>query len=175
VEASEGLSRLLRAASLPHQVLNARQDREEAAIIARAGEPSRITVATNMAGRGTDIRLADGVVELGGLHVLATERHDARRIDRQLFGRAGRQGDPGSFEAIVCLEDELIATHAQRLRKFAGWWKGLSRNRPPAWIGGLLFHLAQRAAERRHSRARRDLLKLDEYLETALAFSGISE
>ncbi len=108
VSASEHLSELLTAAGLAHQVLNARQDQEEAEVIARAGERGRITVATNMAGRGTDIRLAPGVVELGGLHVLATERHDAGRIDRQLFGRCGRQGDPGSFQVVVSLEDEII-------------------------------------------------------------------
>ncbi|MFA4969668.1 MAG: preprotein translocase subunit SecA, partial [Sulfuritalea sp.] len=93
VSASEHLSELLTLKGLKHQVLNARQDQEEAEVIAKAGERGRITVATNMAGRGTDIRLAPGVAELGGLHVLATERHDARRIDRQLFGRCGRQGD----------------------------------------------------------------------------------
>ncbi|MDX1514556.1 MAG: prepilin peptidase, partial [Gammaproteobacteria bacterium] len=108
VAASEHLSELLTAAGLPHQVLNARQDQEEAEIIAGAGEHGRITVATNLAGRGTDIRLAPGVAQLGGLFVLATERHDARRIDRQLFGRGGRQGDPGSFQIIVSLEDELV-------------------------------------------------------------------
>ena len=100
-------------------MLNARQDQEEAEVIARAGERGRITVATNMAGRGTDIRLAPGVAELGGLHVLATERHDARRIDRQLFGRCGRQGDPGSYQVIVSLEDEIVHEffkgHALRL------------------------------------------------------------
>ena len=93
VAASEHLSKLLTASQLPHQVLNARQDQQEAQIIAQAGQRGRITVATNMAGRGTDIRLTPDVVELGGLHVLATERHEAHRIDRQLFGRCGRQGD----------------------------------------------------------------------------------
>jgi preprotein translocase subunit SecA len=175
VAASEHLSRILTSAGLPHQVLNARQDREEAETIAGAGEPERITVATNMAGRGTDIRLSPGVAELGGLHVLATERHDARRIDRQLFGRGGRQGDPGSFEAIVSLEDELIEVHG------GGVWKWLAHaiarpGRPVlAWLGALAFRRAQRAAERLHSRMRRDLLKLDEHLESALAFSGRTE
>ena len=79
-----------------------------------AGEQARITVATNMAGRGTDIRLAPGVAELGGLHVIATERHEARRIDRQLFGRCGRQGDPGTSEAIVSLEDELVTVYVSK-------------------------------------------------------------
>src|SRR5262249_44397317 len=112
VGASEHLSRLLTAAGLSHQVLNARQDRAEADIIAHAGEPEHIVVATNMAGRGTDIRLAPGVAERGGLHVIATEGHEARRIDRQLFGRCGRQGDPGSHELLVSLEDEIMTVYA---------------------------------------------------------------
>ena len=97
VAKSDHLSRLLTGFGIEHKVLNARQDREEAEIIAQAGQVGRITVATNMAGRGTDIVLAEGVAEKGGLYVLATERHDARRIDRQLFGRGGRQGDQGTY------------------------------------------------------------------------------
>ena len=108
VETSEVLSALLAKAGLDHQVLNARQDQEEADIIATAGQPGRITVATNMAGRGTDIGLAAGVVKAGGLHVIATECNDSRRIDRQLYGRCGRQGDPGSVEAILSWEDEIL-------------------------------------------------------------------
>jgi preprotein translocase subunit SecA len=175
VAASEHLSRLLAAEELPHQVLNARQDREEAAIVAQAGEPGRITVATNMAGRGTDVRLAPAVAELGGLHVIATERHEAHRIDRQLFGRCGRQGDPGSYEAIVSLEDELPAVHSGGLwRRFA-----LAMARPghpvPRWTGTRAIRRAQQGAERLHSRMRRDLLKMDEQLESALAFTGRRE
>lgn len=172
VAASEHLSCLLTAAGLPHQVLNARQDREEAEIVARAGEPGRITVATNMAGRGTDIRLAPGVAEHGGLHVMATEGHEARRIDRQLFGRCGRQGDPGSYELLTSLEDELCTVYT------SGLWRWLSvlmvrRHRPMVpWLGMCMLRRAQRTAERLHARTRRDLLALDEHLETALAFSG---
>lgn len=172
VAGSERLSRLLFEAGLPHRVLNARQDREEAEIVARAGEPGRITVATNMAGRGTDIHLGAGVTEGGGLHVLATERHDAGRIDRQLFGRCGRQGDPGSCQALLSLEDDLVATHgtwfgqwfaAQTLR----WgWEGPSLR---------LMRRAQRAAERMHARMRRAVLKVDDQLESALAFAGRAE
>lgn len=160
VGASEHLSRLLNRAELPHVVLNARQDSDEAEIVARAGERGRITVATNMAGRGTDIRLAPGVADLGGLHVIATEYHEAGRIDRQLFGRCGRQGDPGTFEASASLEDEIV--------RYARWARGLGA-RP------LRLRLAQRAAERLHSRMRRDLLRYDEHMETALAFSGRGE
>jgi len=172
VEASEHLGELLRKAGLPHQVLNARQDKDEAEIIQQAGERGQITVATNMAGRGTDIRLGEGVSELGGLHVIATERHEAGRVDRQLFGRCGRQGDPGSFEAIVSLEDELVTRYGSRLlRRLA---QGLVRpsRRWSRRLGYLAFSRAQKVAERQHGRMRRSLLKMEEYLSNVLAFSG---
>jgi preprotein translocase subunit SecA len=172
VGASEQLSRLLTAAGLSHQVLNARQDRAEADIIAHAGEPERIVVATNMAGRGTDIRLAPGVTERGGLHVLATEGHEARRIDRQLFGRCGRQGDPGSHELLVSLEDEIITVYASRLWRWLGMVAGHSFPWAHRVIGTFVLRRAQRHAERLHARRRRDLLIMDEHLETALAFAG---
>jgi preprotein translocase subunit SecA len=106
---SERLSALLE--DVPHEVLNARHDEREAAIIARAGERGAVTVSTNMAGRGTDIRLADGVVELGGLYVIGTNKHESRRIDNQLRGRAGRQGDPGSSRFFISLEDDLMVRY----------------------------------------------------------------
>jgi preprotein translocase subunit SecA len=108
VAESEELSALVTASGIPNQVLNARQDAEEAAIIARAGERSAVTISTNMAGRGTDIVLGEGVAELGGLHVIGTNRHESRRIDHQLRGRAGRQGDPGSSQFLVSLQDDLL-------------------------------------------------------------------
>lgn len=175
VAASEHLSERLAADGLTHQVLNARQDREEAEIIARAGEPGRITVATNMAGRGTDIRLAPGVSALGGLRVIATERHEARRIDRQLFGRCGRQGDPGSYEAIVSLEDEIVSLYAGNFWRWLALRAGREETLSSRWISRLVFWRAQRAAERLHSRMRRNLLKHDERLETTLAFTGRRE
>ncbi len=95
IEKSERLSALLEAQGIEHQILNAKNHEIEAQIVAQAGQKGRVTVATNMAGRGTDIKLGDGVAELGGLHVIGTERHEARRIDRQLSGRCARQGDPG--------------------------------------------------------------------------------
>jgi len=176
VEASEHLSGLLEDAHLPHRVLNARQDKEEAEIIALGGQPDRITVATNMAGRGTDIRLGPGVAELGGLHVIATERHEARRIDRQLFGRCGRQGDPGNCEAIISLEDDLITVYIGRILR----WLAKTVLRSPGsfvarWIGRMLFRRAQQGAERLHARMRHDLLKMDEQISESLAFTGRPE
>ncbi|HZI51479.1 MAG TPA: accessory Sec system translocase SecA2 [Terriglobia bacterium] len=112
VEESERLSERLRASDIPHTVLNARNDEEEAAIIARAGERGAVTISTNMAGRGTDIRLGDGVTELGGLYVIGTNRQESRRIDNQLRGRAGRQGDPGASKFFVSLEDPLFVKYA---------------------------------------------------------------
>ena len=172
VSASEHLSALLTQQGLPHRVLNARQDEEEAAIVAEAGEPGRTTVATNMAGRGTDVRLGHGVADVGGLHVIATERHDARRIDRQLFGRCGRQGDPGTCEAILSLEDELVVAQAGPvLRWFARSACALERSSYP-WAGRAVFWWTQRCAERTHARMRLAVLKMDEQLNTALAFAG---
>jgi preprotein translocase subunit SecA len=107
VEVSELLSRML-PRYIRHSVLNAKRHKEEAEIVARAGQMGAVTIATNMAGRGTDIKLGPGVVELGGLHIIGTERHEARRIDRQLRGRAGRQGDPGSSRFYLSLEDDLL-------------------------------------------------------------------
>jgi preprotein translocase subunit SecA len=108
VETSEMLSRLLKKEGLIHSVLNAKYHQQEAEIVSRAGQRGAITIATNMAGRGTDIKLGEGVAELGGLHVLGTERHESRRIDRQLRGRCSRQGDPGSSHFFISLEDDLM-------------------------------------------------------------------
>ncbi len=108
VEVSETLSRMLKRKGVPHNVLNAKQHQREAEIVSHAGNPGAITIATNMAGRGTDIKLGPGVREAGGLHIIGTERHEARRIDRQLRGRAGRQGDPGSSMFFLSLEDDLM-------------------------------------------------------------------
>jgi preprotein translocase subunit SecA len=108
VEVSEHLSKMLKKAGIVHSVLNAKYHQQEAEIVARAGQRNVVTIATNMAGRGTDIKLGGGVPDLGGLHVLATERHEARRIDRQLRGRCARQGDPGSSHFFISLEDDLM-------------------------------------------------------------------
>jgi preprotein translocase subunit SecA len=108
VDVSELLSRMLKIRGIPHEVLNAKQHQREAEIVARAGQRGAVTIATNMAGRGTDIKLGQGVPGLGGLHILGTERHESRRIDRQLRGRSGRQGDPGSSRFYLSLEDDLM-------------------------------------------------------------------
>jgi preprotein translocase subunit SecA len=108
VEVSELLSKMLNMRNIPHQVLNAKLHQKEADIVAFAGQPGTVTIATNMAGRGTDIKLGKGVKESGGLAIVGTERHDSRRVDRQLRGRAGRQGDPGSSQFFVSLEDDLM-------------------------------------------------------------------
>ena len=169
VAASETLAALLDEAGIAYRLLNARQDRDEAEIVARAGEPGCVTVATNMAGRGTDIKLAPGVAERGGLHVIATELNDSARIDRQLYGRCARQGDPGSCEAILAIEEDLVATFLPAAARLTGW------GRLPRRFGRAVFALAQRRAEHAHSRARRDLLDLDDYLGDMLAFSGRGE
>lgn len=108
VEVSEIISRFLKRKGVPHEVLNAKQNQREAQIVANAGLPAAVTIATNMAGRGTDIKLGPGVAEAGGLHIIGTERHESRRIDRQLRGRSGRQGDPGSTKFFLSLEDDLM-------------------------------------------------------------------
>ncbi len=108
VEKSERLARMLERRGVKHNVLNAKQHEREAAIVAEAGQPAAVTIATNMAGRGTDIVLGAGVTDVGGLHIIGTERHESRRIDNQLRGRAGRQGDPGSSKFFISLEDDLM-------------------------------------------------------------------
>jgi len=175
VAASEHVSRLLEARGIPHQVLNAKQDREEANIVAQAGEPGRVTIATNMAGRGTDIILAPNLAERGGLHVVMTERHEAGRIDRQLAGRCGRQGDPGTCEVFISLEDPLIR---EGYRGFAGGtvlW--LSKGGSALWkpLGREAMRAAQRRVERVHAGVRKRLLRYDEERSDTLSFSGRSE
>lgn len=118
VDISERLSRMLRLRKVEHNVLNAKRHQQEAQIVADAGKPGQVTIATNMAGRGTDIKISDAVKKVGGLAIIGTERHDSRRVDRQLRGRAGRQGDPGSSQFYVSLEDKLMRMfHSERITK----------------------------------------------------------
>jgi len=140
--------------------------------VAAAGQPGRVTVATNMAGRGTDILLDEGVAARGGLHVILTEYNDSRRVDRQLVGRSARQGDPGSAEAIVALDDELFVTHAPRLAR----WLALQMAGAPSGLAvGWLRRTAQRRAEHLHREARDNNLRQDRRLSQMLAFSGRGE
>jgi preprotein translocase subunit SecA len=177
VAASEQISQLLSERGLSHEVLNARQDKQEADIVAAAGQAGRITVATNMAGRGTDIKLKPEVIETGGLHVILTEFHESARIDRQLFGRCARQGNPGSIEAVVSLQDELFLRFVGlRLYRFAALLAQRVRGeRMSRLLGGLLRSAAQRHAERLHSRTRRDTVEQDKRFDKSLAFAGKSE
>lgn len=175
VASSEKASEILSELALEHLVLNAKQDAEEAQIVEGAGETGRITIATNMAGRGTDIKLAPGIPELGGLHVILSERHEARRIDRQLAGRCARQGDPGDFEAILSLEDPLLEPYGRGLlewlvRRVAAWGGRAGNHANRCWI-----RFAQYRTERAHSRVRQSLLKADKQMGDILSFSGRPE
>jgi len=172
VAASERLSERLKELAISHTVLNARHDAREARIVADAGLHGQVTVATNMAGRGTDIQLAPGVAELGGLHVIAAQPGQSRRIDRQLFGRCGRQGDPGSFEAIFSVQGESIVEFRSRwIRVLRPLWERCGPELP-AWLAGPLIRIAQLAEERRQARVRRSLVDLEEYMDDLLAFAG---
>jgi preprotein translocase subunit SecA len=156
IDKSELLSQLLKAHGIEHQILNARHVAAEAEIVGRAGNQGHVTVSTNMAGRGTDIKLGEGVRELGGLHVILTEMHDSARIDRQLAGRCGRQGDPGSFRQYLALDDELLMALGPEKAEDL---KALGENSPSELDGYVkLFPRAQQITERRHFRDRRALM-----------------
>lgn len=175
VAASETLSALLRQRGVEHELLNAVHHAEEARIIAGAGGRGKVTIATNMAGRGTDIKLEMGVAELGGLHVIASERHESGRIDRQLFGRCARQGDSGSAQAFISVDDELIQRFVPNFiqEKLS---KAVSSNKKGAQgLTQLAVFLAQRAAQRLAFKQRRSVLKMDTWLEDALSFAGQTE
>ncbi len=166
IEASELLSSRLKARGMVHRVLNANFDKDEADLIAQAGRRGQITVATNMAGRGTDIKPDHEALEAGGLHVMLTEMHGAKRIDRQFIGRAGRQGDPGSAQMFVSLEDELVRLHARRLARYL---RGAGQSEE---LGGTLrrralmvFRLAQKRSEARARRSRGEVLRQDDWIE----------
>lgn len=158
IDKSESLSSRLNSRGIPHQVLNARNHEHEAALVAAAGRVGAVTVATNMAGRGTDIQPDADALRLGGLHVIATELHDSARIDRQLTGRCGRQGDPGSWQVLLSLEDDLLRQglgekqHAALLRRA----QSAGQRRLDRFIGEFLR--AQRSIETRHFQARKLLV-----------------
>ena len=165
VDDSEILSRMLRMRNIPHNVLNAKNHQREAEIVAGAGQKGAVTVATNMAGRGTDIKLGEGVAELGGLHVIGSSRHDARRIDRQLRGRCSRQGDPGSSKFYVSLEDNLMRLFgSDRIVKIFdrfGLEEGEELQHP--WLNRSI-ETAQRRVEQQHFSIRKRTLEYDDVM-----------
>jgi preprotein translocase subunit SecA len=172
VNASERLATLLRQRHLPFSLLNAIHHQEEARIIADAGLPGRITIATNMAGRGTDIKLGQGVAEIGGLHVIATERHESQRVDRQLFGRSARQGDPGSSQAFASAEDELLQSYIPNLiRQPVAFFL---RHKLPGHqrVAHAALLLSQYSPQKLAYRRRRNVLRRDDWLEDSLSFAG---
>jgi len=165
IERNEMLAGMLKRRGVPHQVLNAKQHEKEAQIIAGAGKAKSVTIATNMAGRGTDIVLGEGVVGLGGLHVLGTERHESRRIDNQLRGRSGRQGDPGSSSFYMSLEDDLLrlfgSERLQGMMKTLGMQEGEVIEHP--WVSKAIER-AQKAVEGRNFELRKHLLEYDDVM-----------
>jgi len=165
IEVSEMLSERLKRLGVEHEVLNAKHHEREALIVARAGQRGAVTIATNMAGRGTDILLGPGVAELGGLHIVGTERHEARRIDNQLRGRAGRQGDPGSSRFFLSLEDDLLRLFAgpkmQKVLGFLGMKEGVSISHA---LLTRAINEAQKKVEQRNFEIRRHLLEYDEVM-----------
>jgi preprotein translocase subunit SecA len=176
IEKSEHLSELLTARGVPHQVLNAKEHEKEAAIVAQAGQRGMVTVATNMAGRGTDIKLGDGIKELGGLYVIGTERHQARRIDRQLVGRCARQGDPGLARFFISLDDEILemiskgekfeekleeAVLTRRLERYRTWATGRSNGALQRHWLRRFFTTTQIRLENKHYAQRRQLMEYE--------------
>ncbi|HEV2454537.1 MAG TPA: preprotein translocase subunit SecA, partial [Verrucomicrobiae bacterium] len=165
VETSEMLSRLLKREGLVHSVLNAKYHQQEAEIVSRAGQRGAITIATNMAGRGTDIKLGPGVPEVGGLHVLGTERHESRRIDRQLRGRCSRQGDPGSSHFFISLEDDLMRLFGSD--NIAKWMERMGLEEGQELQHGLLnrsIQQAQRRVEQHNFQMRKRTLEYDDVM-----------
>jgi len=168
IEASEDLARRLQRKLIPFKLLNAVRHQEEADIIAQAGRRGAVTIATNMAGRGTDVRLGEGVTELGGLLVLATEPHRSGRVDRQLFGRAARQGDPGGGILFMSCEDELLLDFLPATARRLLQWL-VARRWPGAQLAGrAAFRWTQRRAERLAFRQRLAVLQQDKWIQENL-------
>src|SRR5213079_2996694 len=165
VETSEYLSQLMTRAGIPHNVLNAKEHAREAEIIKDAGQPGAVTIATNMAGRGVDIKLAEGMTELGGLYVLGTERHEARRIDNQLRGRSGRQGDPGESRFYLSGHDDLVRLFAgDRIHSIMERFKVPDDQPMEAGILSRQIENAQKKVEEQNFVARKNVLKYDDVL-----------
>ena len=167
IEKSELLSSMLKRRGIPHQVLNAKYHEKEAEIVAKAGQRGAVTIATNMAGRGTDIVLGEGVAELGGLHIIGTERHEARRIDNQLRGRSGRQGDPGSSRFYVSLEDDLMRLFGSDNIKSIMDRLGLEEDQPIEHsLITKAIENAQKKVEARNFDIRKHVLEYDDVMNT---------
>ncbi|MEM9929238.1 MAG: preprotein translocase subunit SecA, partial [Bacteroidota bacterium] len=165
VEISEKLSRLLQARGIDHNVLNAKQHQREADIVAEAGRPGKVTIATNMAGRGTDIKISDQVKQAGGLAIIGTERHDSRRVDRQLRGRSGRQGDPGSSQFYVSLEDKLMRYFQSE--RIAKWMDRAGHQEGDVIQAGIVtksIENAQKKVEENSFGTRKRLLEYDDVM-----------
>jgi preprotein translocase subunit SecA len=167
IETSERLSRLLKKEHIPHHVLNAKYHDKEAEIISHAGEFKAATIATNMAGRGVDIALGEGVVDVGGLHIIGTERHESRRIDNQLRGRSGRQGDPGSSRFYLSLEDELMRKFGSEKLSNAMEWLGMKEGIPieHPWVTKAIGN-AQKRVEGYNFEIRKHILERDDVRNT---------
>ena len=165
VDTSEILSRMLKIAHIPHEVLNAKNHAREAEIVALAGQPGAVTIATNMAGRGTDIKLGEGVTALGGLHVIGSERHESRRIDRQLRGRCSRQGDPGSSQFFISLEDQLMRLFGSQRISNIMQRLGLKEGEvmEHKWLNRSV-ETAQRRVEQQHFAVRKRTLEYDDVM-----------
>jgi preprotein translocase subunit SecA len=164
VEKSERLSKMLERRGIKHNVLNAKQHEREAAIVAEAGQPNAVTIATNMAGRGTDIVLGTGVTDVGGLHIIGTERHESRRIDNQLRGRAGRQGDPGSSRFFISLEDDLMKIFGpagERIARLMDTMEVEPIEHP--WVSRSIAS-AQKKVEGMHFDARKHVVEYDDVM-----------
>ncbi|MBQ3344223.1 MAG: preprotein translocase subunit SecA [Kiritimatiellae bacterium] len=165
VATSEVLSRMLKIAHIPHEVLNAKNHAREAEIVSLAGQPGAVTIATNMAGRGTDIKLGPGVTDLGGLHVIGSERHESRRIDRQLRGRCSRQGDPGSSQFFISLEDKLMRLFGSQ--RLSGIMQRLGLKEGEVmehkWLNRSV-ETAQRRVEQQHFAVRKRTLEYDDVM-----------
>src|SRR5206468_1363215 len=167
VESSEYLSQLLERRGIRHTVLNAKQHEREAEIIKDAGQPGAVTIATNMAGRGVDIKIDDRVRELGGLYVLGTERHEARRIDNQLRGRSGRQGDPGESRFYLSGEDDLVRLFAgDRIMRIMERFKIPEDQPMEAKILSNQIENAQKKVEEQNFVMRKNVLKYDDVMNT---------
>jgi preprotein translocase subunit SecA len=175
VEASERLSGSLNVQGIEHEVLNCRRHEQEAAIVAHAGQPGRVTIATNMAGRGTDIVVSPEVLAAGGLHVIVTEMHASSRVDRQLIGRTARQGDVGSCQFFLSLDDELLAGCEDRafLRMKRKAQQSPEQELPPTWLRW--FRRAQLRRERMHRQDRGALLRAERERQKICSDAGLDE